>query len=131
MLIFGVALQKAHVKSWIERLGLDWEPSWVGTLKSCDLPSCTGAMFAAWVAGKDPHGLVFPPLTLLLGLTVPTALSSYVFGNLCFIFKFTSILRMASPVTILAMESEGPTFFNCMIVSVTVLTVFCLWNYST
>jgi len=52
------------------------------------------------------------------------ALSSCVIGYPCPIFKFTPILSVVPPVTVVAMKFKGPTFFNCMTVSITMLILF-------
>jgi len=75
---------------------------------------------------KGPTWIAVPfrPVMLLLGLIMPTALSSCVIGYPCPIFKFTPILSVVSYVTVVATKFKGPTFFNCMTVSITMLIVF-------
>jgi len=55
---------------------------------------------------------------------MPTALSSRFIGYPCPILKFTPIPSVASPVTIVTAKFKGPPFFNCMTVSITMLTMF-------
>lgn len=53
-------------------------------------------------------------------------LNSYVSRNPRPIFKFAFIFNVASPVTVVAMKFESPTFFNCVTTSITMLTMLFL-----